>query len=80
MEEHRAAPRHRVLKAGTMEFGGSKVECLIRNISTTGAAVEVKSPLWFPDAFALVVNSDGISRHCHIVWRNAMRLGVAFDD
>jgi hypothetical protein len=80
MDEHRVATRQRVLKAGTIEFGGSKIDCLIRNISATGAAIEVKSPLWFPDTFVLVTTADGGSRHCHIVWRREKRIGVAFDD
>lgn len=80
MENDRIAPRQRVLKAGTIAFSGSKVDCLIRNISATGAALEVNSPLWFPDAFMLVTTSDGSSRRCHIVWRNEKRIGVAFDD
>jgi PilZ domain len=80
MENHRIAPRQRVLKAGTIEFSGSKVDCLIRNVSATGAALEVNSPLWFPDVFVLVMTADGSSRRCHIVWRNGKRIGVTFDD
>jgi PilZ domain len=80
MEDHRITPRQRVLKAGTIEFSGSKVDCLIRNVSAAGAALEVTSPLWFPDVFVLVTTSDGSSRPCHIVWRNGKRIGVTFDD
>jgi hypothetical protein len=42
--EKRVAPRHRVLKAAKIEFGGSVIDCSIRNISDTGAALEVESP------------------------------------
>jgi hypothetical protein len=80
MDDHRITPRQRVLKAGIIEFGDSKVDCLIRNVSATGAALEVNSPLWFPDVFVLVMTSDGSSRRCHIVWRNEKRIGVTFDD
>lgn len=80
MDESRIAPRHRVLKAASIEFGGSRIDCVVRNISTTGAAIEVKTPLWFPDSFVLVVTSDGSARRCHIVWRDEKRIGVAFDD
>jgi hypothetical protein len=80
MEDHRITPRQRVLKAGTIEFSGSKIDCLIRNVSATGAALEVNSPLWFPDVFVLATTSDGSSRRCHIVWRNGKRIGVTFDD
>jgi hypothetical protein len=38
MEERRAKPRQRVLKAGTIEFDGSSVDCTIRNMSPIGGA------------------------------------------
>ena len=80
MDERRISPRHRVLKAGTIEFSGSKLDCVIRNMSATGAAIEIKSPIRFPDSFVLAVTSDGSARRCHIVWREDKRIGVAFDD
>jgi hypothetical protein len=80
MDEHRISPRHRTLKAGTIEFSGSRIDCLVRNVSETGAAIEVHSPIWFPDRFVLAVASDASARLCHIVWRDEKRMGVAFDD
>jgi len=68
------------LKAGTIEFSRTKIDCIVRNISARGAAIEVRIPLWFPDAFVLSITTDAIARHCHIVWREERRLGVAFDD
>jgi len=32
LENNRAAPRQRVFKAGTIEFGGSTIDCVVRNI------------------------------------------------
>ena len=80
MDERRTSPRHRVLKAGTIEFSGSKIDCVIRNISATGAAIEINSPIWFPDSFVLAVASDRSARRCHIIWREEKRIGVAFDE
>lgn len=80
MGEHRAAPRRRILKAGTIEFGGGGIDCTVRNISGTGAALEVVTPLFIPDRFTLYVASDQLKRRCHIVWRREKRLGIAFDD
>ena len=79
MECHRIAPRRRVLKAGSIEFGGGAIDCTVRNVSETGAALEVVSPLFIPDRFTLAVPSDHIRRPCHIVWRKEKRIGVAFD-
>lgn len=79
-DEHRASPRHRVLKAGTIEFsGGTTLPCTVRNLSETGAAIEVNSPLWFPDHFVLAVASEGWRRPCRVVRRSERRIGVAFD-
>ena len=79
MDEHRIAPRRRVLKAGTIEFGGGVIDCTVRNISETGAALEVVTPLYIPDRFTLVVPSDQFKRPCHVAWRREKRIGVAFD-
>jgi len=79
MNEHRAAPRRRTLKAGTIEFSGGGIDCTVRNISETGAALEVVSPLFIPDRFTLFVPSDQVKRPCHIVWRREKRIGIVFD-
>ncbi len=78
MAETRKAPRHRVLKAGTIEFGGGAIDCTIRNLSGTGAALEITSQVGIPEQFALVVPGDGLHLRCHIVWRKERRIGVAF--
>ena len=79
MDEHRIAPRRRMLKAGTIEFGGGGIDCIVRNLSETGAALEVVTPLFIPDRFTLFIASDQFKRPCHIVWRKEKRIGVAFD-
>jgi hypothetical protein len=79
MEEKRIAPRQRVLKAGTIEFGGGPIDCTVRNISETGAALEVVTPLFIPDRFTLFVPTEQLKRPCHIVWRREKRIGVRFD-
>ena len=77
--DHRAAPRRRVLKMAKIEFGGIEIDCLVRNLSATGAAIEVTSPLQCPIAFVLAIPSDGSVRHCHVVWRKGKRIGVKFN-
>jgi hypothetical protein len=51
----------------------------VRNISDSGAALDVTTVLWFPDRFTLEIESDGFSKPCHIVWRKEKRIGVAFE-
>ena len=79
MEKTRTAPRRRTLKAGTIEFGGSGIDCTVRNISETGAALEVVTPLFIPDRFTLFVPSEQLKRPCRIAWRKQKRIGVTFD-
>jgi hypothetical protein len=79
MSETRVTPRHRVLKAGTIVFGGGAIDCTVRNLSNAGAALDVTSPIGIPDRFTLVLPGDGQHKPCHIVWRKQRRFGVAFD-
>ena len=80
MNEHRIAPRRRMFKAGTFEFGGGGgMDCTVKNLSDTGAALEILSPLYVPDRFTLFVPSDQFKRRCHVVWRKERRVGIAFD-
>jgi len=75
--DHRTVPRHRVLKAGTIEFGRSAIDCTVRNVSEKGAALDVASPLGIPKEFVLVVPADHIRRPCRVIWHKASRIGVA---
>jgi hypothetical protein len=77
MVEKRTFSRHRVLKAGTIEFGGGAINCLVRNQSATGAALDVASPVGIPEQFTSI--TDGSHHPCHVVWRKEKRIGVAFD-
>jgi len=79
MNEKRKAPRHRVLKAGTISFDGAGISCTVRNLSDTGASLEVVSLLGIPTEFNLIIESDHIARRCRVVWRKERRIGVTFE-
>jgi hypothetical protein len=79
MVETRIAPRYRVMKAAKIEFGGTAIDCTVRNLSTTGAALEISNQTGIPDRLILVVPGDGLHLPCHIVWRKDFRIGIAFD-
>ena len=76
MDDHREAPRHRLLKAGAISFGGGVISCAIRNISETGAALDVASPVGIPERFILEL--EGSRRHCRVIWRKEKKIGVRF--
>jgi hypothetical protein len=82
MVETRIAPRHRVDKPAIAEYGGDKYPCRVRDLSTTGAAIE------FPErvdlipiarAFTLVIPDDRLRLPCRIVWKNGYKMGITFD-
>ena len=78
MNEHRIALRRRILKAGRILFNGGGIDCTVRNISETGAALDVESPVGVPQDVTLVVEADKFKRECHVVWRQEKRIGVTF--
>lgn len=77
--EKRAAPRRKVLKGATISFGGNGVACTVRNLSSSGAALDLTSGVSLPPSFMLVIEADQFIRRCHPVWSNDRRIGVAFD-
>ena len=79
MEEHRATPRRRLLKAGKISFGGGAIDCTVRNFSEAGAALDVISPVGIPDRFTLVIEADHRHLPCRVVWRKEKRIGVHFE-
>jgi hypothetical protein len=76
--ENERAPRQRVLKAATMEFDGGTMDCLVRNVSETGAALEVAASLDIPAEFDLLISGHTTSHRCQVKWRKENRIGVAF--
>jgi hypothetical protein len=79
MVETRIAVRHRVLKAATIKFGGDTIDCVVRDLSITGAALEVSSQTGIPAKFILVIPGDALHLPCAVVWRTQYRIGVHFD-
>jgi hypothetical protein len=79
MAEKRRSPRLRTIKGGSIMFGGATtVDCIIRNMSETGAALEVENPTVMPDVFTLLIRPEIIKRSCQVVWRTERRIGVRF--
>lgn len=78
MEDKRKLRRTRVLKAGMISFGGSAISCTVRNLTKSGAMLDVESPLGVPREFTLVISSDDVRHECRIVWVREKRMGVSF--
>jgi hypothetical protein len=79
MIDLRKSVRHRVFKAGLIEFNrAGGISCTVRNISDGGACLEIASPLGIPEDFDLHIASDRRTVGCRRVWVNETRMGVAF--
>jgi hypothetical protein len=79
MVETRIAPRYRVSKPAKIDHGGDKIACIIRDISATGAAIEISELARVPAEFVLIMPEDKLKLRCRVVWRKEFRIGVAFD-
>lgn len=78
MIEKRAALRSRVFKGGTVAIDGGSIPCTVRNMSSSGVAVEFAQRVDLPPTFTLRIERDRFSRRCRPVWRNQRRAGIAF--
>ena len=79
MEERRAALRHRVFKALSIEFDGTAVDCLVRNLSDAGAGLDVHCPTVIPHFFTLTIPTGNLRQNCRVVWRKQKRIGLMFE-
>jgi hypothetical protein len=52
---------------------------MVRNISSSGARLDIATPVGLPPTFTLVIKTDQFMRRCRPVWSNDNRIGVAFD-
>ena len=77
--QRRAVPRKTVLMSGAIQFAGGAVNCLVRDMSISGAALDVTETHDIPERFNLVFKVDGTHIPCRVVWRHHERIGVTFD-
>lgn len=77
--EQRLSPRRNTMIPAVIAFNGgrSRVQCTIRNISDTGAKIEVRGVGQIPAAFDLLV-PDHRPQACRVVWRAMREMGVSF--
>ena len=54
------------------------VECVVHDVSTTGARIWVEDPELVPDYFKLKIPGAPAIPRCRVRWRSGQDLGVAF--
>jgi len=78
--EQRRQTRARTLKSARILFNDhrSVIDCTVRNLSPTGACLNVASALGIPERFDVMFDADHTVRPCRLVWHNEKQLGVEF--
>ena len=78
MEEKRKHQRTEINEPAYVSAGGSVMRCVVKNISSEGAAIDVDNPVFVPGQFRLVIASDSSTRDCQVIWIREKRIGLAF--
>ena len=77
--DRRRSSRRKILRRGlTFWPNGDSSECIVYNLSETGAQLVLRGPA--PNSFDLAVEGDQWRRLCAVVWRKANRIGVKFQE
>ncbi|MCC8943533.1 diguanylate cyclase [Bradyrhizobium sp. Arg62] len=77
-----SASRGRTFLAGKIvfNFGRSAFDCTIRQLTDSGATVELESTFGIPDHVQLLVVSSHQVRPCKRLWQSDRQLGLAFEE
>ena len=75
--ERRIAPRRNTAIEALITFGKSNLPCIIRNVSDSGAKLEVAKVAGIPDIFLLHAPGHR-PQTCRVVWRALKELGVEY--
>src|SRR5687767_4174651 len=80
MNERRIAQRQKSFLRGCIYFNNrrSAADCLIRDISDTGARLIFSSAIAIPDVVDLYIPQKEQTLRVHVQWRHGDELGVAF--
>ena len=80
--EHRNEVRQRVFLKGRIQFnnGASSFDCLVRDLSATGARLAFSETTTLPDVFDLYIPQKERTFRSTLRWRRADGVGVTFAD
>jgi hypothetical protein len=77
-DEKRIASRRRVFGVGVIFARDSRVNCVIRDLSATGAKLGVSRRAKLPQAFAILLLKTNTQRRVKLKWRRGDFAGVEF--
>jgi hypothetical protein len=79
--ELRKKPRRQFHYNASILISGTSAPypCAILDISATGARIVLEAECELPERFILLLTRSGDARrHCRLVWRNGLSIGVEF--
>ena len=78
--DRRSKHRKQIFKFGIITcHANRRILSVIKNISETGALVEVDNAVEIPDEFTLAIESEPTARVCRVVRKNAKEIAVNFN-
>jgi PilZ domain len=78
--DRRTKPRSDTFKIGVIVCDPEhRVLSVVKNISPTGALLELDNTLEIPDQFTLAIESESSPRFCRVAWKKAKQVAVNFD-
>lgn len=79
MLERRKSARSRILKSAKLIFGRTSIiDCAVRNLTNTGARIQVANTVNLPQDFEMTFDGGHSIRPCRLVWRTVTETGVEF--
>ena len=77
-KDKRRAARRDIKRTARLSFARQNLVCTVRNVSATGASIQVADVSAIPDSFRLVMEMETAARRCVVVWRKTTQVGVKF--
>jgi hypothetical protein len=80
MQDRRSAQRHKSFLQGRIYFNNrrSSIDCVVRDISDTGARVKISDAITVPDAVELYIPAKDETFRARVLWRRNDEMGVTF--
>lgn len=79
-ENRRTSPRTRTFLKGRAIFNNrmSTMDCVVRNVSSTGAKLQLAESVTLPEQFELDIPQKGETVRVRLRWRRGDEVGVSF--
>lgn len=79
-DDKRTSPRTRTFLQGKVVFNNrmSTMDCVVRNVSSTGAKIQLTGAVTLPDVFELSIPQKGETVRVRLRWRRGDEAGVSF--